>query len=322
MSKSRPNRLIQDRSKRKFLKTAWGGIIVFGSGFIGVPLSACSSGGGEESGDSGFLPDGDNPDLLADSNADGLWIPSDTKELAAADSKELYGADGSRLPPDLTEEDLAKFPEMTDQEAEDFMAEIEDAAADIKQEVDAGGKPIVPPGQHVVEVWPVMANNSSPRTVQEWQFYIQGQILHDKLYTWEQFNNLEVIDITTNFHCVTGWTFLNIPWKAVRYSHLLELAGATDKGKYVVTDCELGYTTNMTIADALNPEAFIAVGAYGGMLEGKYGGPARGVIPFKYGYKSGKWVKGIRVLEFDEPGYWETKGYSNTADPWTQDRYD
>jgi DMSO/TMAO reductase YedYZ molybdopterin-dependent catalytic subunit len=56
-------------------------------------------------------------------------------------------------------------------------------------------------------------------------------------------------------------------------------------------------------------------------LPALYGGPLRLVVPHKYAYKSAKWVRRIKFTEEQELGYWEQRGYSNTADPFTNDRY-
>ena len=37
--------------------------------------------------------------------------------------------------------------------------------------------------------------------------------------------------------------------------------------------------------------------------------------------KGAKWVKDIIFLPHDNPGFWEVRGYSNTADPWKEERF-
>jgi DMSO/TMAO reductase YedYZ molybdopterin-dependent catalytic subunit len=56
-------------------------------------------------------------------------------------------------------------------------------------------------------------------------------------------------------------------------------------------------------------------------LASQHGGPVRGLVPDLYFWKSAKWLTGIRFVARDEPGYWETRGYHNHADPWRQERY-
>ena len=50
------------------------------------------------------------------------------------------------------------------------------------------------------------------------------------------------------------------------------------------------------------------------------GAPVRVVIPDRYFYKSAKWLEGIKISARDEPGYWESMGFSNSADPWKEER--
>jgi DMSO/TMAO reductase YedYZ molybdopterin-dependent catalytic subunit len=44
-------------------------------------------------------------------------------------------------------------------------------------------------------------------------------------------------------------------------------------------------------------------------------------VPDRYFYKSDKWLEGIKFTAQDEPGYWERLGYSNSADPWKEERF-
>jgi DMSO/TMAO reductase YedYZ molybdopterin-dependent catalytic subunit len=52
-----------------------------------------------------------------------------------------------------------------------------------------------------------------------------------------------------------------------------------------------------------------------------HGAPVRSLVPDLYFWKSAKWLTGIRFAKRDEPGYWETRGYHNHADPWLEERY-
>ena len=56
-------------------------------------------------------------------------------------------------------------------------------------------------------------------------------------------------------------------------------------------------------------------------LEAEHGGPARLLVPHLYFWKSAKWVRGLRLLDEDEPGFWESVGYHNYGDPWREQRY-
>ena len=44
-------------------------------------------------------------------------------------------------------------------------------------------------------------------------------------------------------------------------------------------------------------------------------------MPSLYAWKSVKWVRAIEYLTADRRGFWEERGYHNTADPWREQRY-
>jgi DMSO/TMAO reductase YedYZ molybdopterin-dependent catalytic subunit len=58
------------------------------------------------------------------------------------------------------------------------------------------------------------------------------------------------------------------------------------------------------------------------MLPQAHGAPLRALIPDRYFYKSVKWLEEIKFSSLDEPGYYESSGYSNSADPWKEERFD
>jgi len=45
------------------------------------------------------------------------------------------------------------------------------------------------------------------------------------------------------------------------------------------------------------------------------------LVPHLYFWKSAKWVRGLQLMEKDEPGFWETYGYHMYGDPWREQRY-
>jgi DMSO/TMAO reductase YedYZ molybdopterin-dependent catalytic subunit len=45
------------------------------------------------------------------------------------------------------------------------------------------------------------------------------------------------------------------------------------------------------------------------------------LVPHLYFWKSAKWLAGLRVMDHDEPGFWEANGYHNRGDPWKEERY-
>ena len=126
-----------------------------------------------------------------------------------------------------------------------------------------------------------------------------------------------VVDI----HCVTKWTKLDTRWYGVSIDILLEHVQVSPKALYVTAFSDGGYTTNLPLVDILNGKAFIALKYDDKPLAPDHGGPARMVVPHLYFWKSAKWIRGIRLMEKDKPGFWETAGYHNYADPWKEQRY-
>ena len=180
----------------------------------------------------------------------------------------------------------------------------------------------VPPGQHTVKDFPVLHVGDIPYTEvpADWDFRVYGRIAVPVRWTYSEFRNLPVSSVTTDIHCVTSWTKLDTAWEGVSTQWLLDLVqpnGAT----HVVAHAEGGYTANMPIEDLQAEQSMLAYRFDGEELDPEHGFPLRLLIPHKYFWKSAKWLRALEFVDGDEPGYWERFGYSNTADPWKEERY-
>jgi DMSO/TMAO reductase YedYZ molybdopterin-dependent catalytic subunit len=82
-----------------------------------------------------------------------------------------------------------------------------------------------------------------------------------------------------------------------------------------------GYSTNLPLAECQRDEVLFVWEYEGEPLPREHGGPLRVVTPHKYAYKGAKWVDGVEFLSDHERGYWEKRGYSDTANPWNEERY-
>jgi DMSO/TMAO reductase YedYZ molybdopterin-dependent catalytic subunit len=122
-------------------------------------------------------------------------------------------------------------------------------------------------------------------------------------------------------HCVTGWSVFDAEFTGVRVRELADRAGVKPSARYVIFEAAHGYTANVRLAEALAPEVLVAHRLDGTPLPREHGGPLRAVVPSLYFWKSAKWLTGIRFVARDQPGYWETRGYHNRADPWLEQRY-
>jgi DMSO/TMAO reductase YedYZ molybdopterin-dependent catalytic subunit len=178
----------------------------------------------------------------------------------------------------------------------------------------------LPPGQYLVDGFPVMSAGPTPHTpLEEWTLSIVGYVFTTKMWTWEEFRGLPSETIRTDIHCVTKWSKIDTSWEGVSIDTLLE--DIEHDASHVLAVCDGGYTTNMPLEDLVDGKAWIAF-AYGGdPLEPEHGGPARLLVPHLYFWKSAKWVRELRVMDHDEPGFWETYGYHIYGDPWREQRY-
>ena len=178
----------------------------------------------------------------------------------------------------------------------------------------------LPPGQYLVDGFPVLSAGPTPRTrLDRWDFVVEGEIDQPRRWTWEEFRILPAEAVTKDIHCVTKWSKFDTSWTAVSVDTLLE--GVETSAEYVVAYCDGGYTTNLPLDDVTGGKAWVAYEYEGEPLEPAHGGPARLLVPHLYLWKSAKWVRGLELLIGDRPGFWETLGYHNRGDPWQEERY-
>jgi DMSO/TMAO reductase YedYZ molybdopterin-dependent catalytic subunit len=178
----------------------------------------------------------------------------------------------------------------------------------------------LPPGQYVTEDFPVFSAGPTPHTaLDEWSFALTGEVRPPRVWTWEQFLSLPAETITTDIHCVTRWSKLGTQWKGVSVDVLLE--EVEHDAAYVTAFCDGGYTTNLPLEEVTDGKAWIAYEFDGAPLEPEHGAPARLLVPHLYLWKSAKWVRGLRLMDEDEPGFWESLGYHNHGDPWKEERH-
>jgi DMSO/TMAO reductase YedYZ molybdopterin-dependent catalytic subunit len=178
----------------------------------------------------------------------------------------------------------------------------------------------VPPGQYVVDDFPVLSAGPTPRAaLADWSFTIDGALDASATWSWEDFLALPQETFTVDIHCVTKWTKLDTSWTGVSVDTLLE--AVESEADYATAWSDGGYTTNLSLEDLTGGRAWV-VHAFGGEpLEPEHGGPARLLVPHLYFWKSAKWVRGLTLTPEDEPGFWEAAGYHNHGDPWREQRY-
>jgi DMSO/TMAO reductase YedYZ molybdopterin-dependent catalytic subunit len=182
----------------------------------------------------------------------------------------------------------------------------------------------LPPGQYEVQDLGVLQVDGVPEIkLDAWTFEVNGEVENPFKLNWNQFMQLPKTVSVSEFDCVTGWTRLRNTWEGVRFGEVAKMARPTAKAKYATIACygTPEYTTSLPLDYLMRDDVLFAYNLDRVPLESQHGGPLRLVVPGKYGYKSAKWVKQIRFTQTQELGYWESLGYSNTADPSKNDRY-
>jgi len=186
----------------------------------------------------------------------------------------------------------------------------------------AGAADRIPPGQHEVKDFPVLSAGPTPRVnLDKWTFTIEGLVRKPVKWTWAEFLQLPAQQFVVDIHCVTKWTKLDTRWKGVSLDTLFEQVEIDPKAQFLTASSDGGYTTNMPLPDVLNGRAFVGYTYDGQPLAPEHGGPARLVVPNLYLWKSAKWVRGLRLMDRDRSGFWESLGYNNHGDPWKEERY-
>jgi len=184
------------------------------------------------------------------------------------------------------------------------------------------GMPALPVGQVETRKWPVLDLGVLPAVSREgWRLVVDGAVARPLALSWADLMALEQVDDTSDFHCVTTWSKLNMRWRGVRVSALLALAEPAEGASHVMCHAHDGYTTNVALPELLKPDVLVAYEHEGAPLAPEHGGPARVITPQLYAWKGAKWVSRLEVMVGDRLGFWEQRGYSATAYPWRNDRY-
>jgi DMSO/TMAO reductase YedYZ molybdopterin-dependent catalytic subunit len=180
----------------------------------------------------------------------------------------------------------------------------------------------LPPGQYFEEGFPVLTAGPTPHVAtDDWSFAIEGLVAEPRTWSWDEAHSLPGSGFEGDIHCVTRWSKLGTSFAGVSVDTLLDSVGVDKAATHVLAFCYGGYTTNLPLPDVRGGRAWIAWEHEGQPLAAEHGGPARLLVPHLYFWKSAKWVKGLRLLDHDERGFWENYGYHDYGDPWKEQRF-
>lgn len=156
------------------------------------------------------------------------------------------------------------------------------------------------------------SDNAQDFDPRPWSITVDGEAEVTGEFDFEDFiKPYDVEERIYRMRCVEAWSMV-IPWAGISLADVVKRFKPTSKAKYVAFETlydksrmpgqrsrvlDWPYREGLTIAEATNPLAILAVGIYGDALPNQNGAPIRLVVPWKYGFKG---VKGIVKMSFVE----------------------
>lgn len=197
----------------------------------------------------------------------------------------------------------------------------DDLTRDAHAQTRADGRPRLPPGQRVISSLKPMGGVPGDPRRSQYRLKVHGEVEHPFELDFIGLTKLPQTHLKCDVHCVTSWSMFDVEFTGVAVRELAKRAGVKPSARHVIFEAAADYTSNVPIAEAMQPNVVVAHSLFGNELPRTHGGPVRAVVPNLYFWKSAKWLTGIRFVRRDEPGYWEARGYNNHGDPWKEERY-
>jgi DMSO/TMAO reductase YedYZ molybdopterin-dependent catalytic subunit len=166
----------------------------------------------------------------------------------------------------------------------------------------------LPPGQRPVEGFPRFGthlHHPPPAIPQDHAIEVSGAMLEAFALPLAELARLPRREVTADFHCVAGWSAINLGWEGVAFETFyreiiepaLDRAAAVTHLTFTGLD---GHRSVVTLDDALNDDVLIAENLDGRPLDSDHGAPVRLVSPSQYGFISTKHLSRIE-LHASEP---------------------
>jgi len=151
----------------------------------------------------------------------------------------------------------------------------------------------------------------------EWKLEITGLVEEPIELNYEQILAMPQESIFATLETISnppgGSSIGNAVWTGVPFEHILDLVEVESSVIKVAFFCDDGYSTSITIDEAMEEGVILAYKMNGQTLSAEHGFPVRMVVPEKYGMKWPKWINKIEFVDYDYRGYWEQRGWSDYA---------
>jgi DMSO/TMAO reductase YedYZ molybdopterin-dependent catalytic subunit len=151
----------------------------------------------------------------------------------------------------------------------------------------------------------------------EWRLKIHGLVANPMELDLTTVKSLPPVKETLTLECIgnppNGSAIGNAVWVGPKLKPLLERARPSGKAVYAALRAADGYATGIPIDELMREENFLPYFMNGVALPPEHGYPLRIFIPGKYGMKQPKWLTEIEFVDRKFTGYWEARGWSNSA---------
>jgi DMSO/TMAO reductase YedYZ molybdopterin-dependent catalytic subunit len=151
--------------------------------------------------------------------------------------------------------------------------------------------------------------------IDTYRLKITGLVDIEKEYTYKEvLSEFTSRKKVVNLYCVEGWD-KDILWEGVLVEDILEESGIKPEAKVAIFHSVDGYTTSLMLDYILENDLMLAYRMNGIEMPPARGYPFSMVAEGKWAYKWAKWVEEIELSDdVDYRGFWESRGYSNSAD--------
>ena len=151
--------------------------------------------------------------------------------------------------------------------------------------------------------------------IENYRLEVTGLVENPASYSYEEvINGYQSYKKAVTLYCVEGWE-AKILWEGVLVSDLLAAAGPLPEAKVVIFHAYDGYTTSLPLDYIKDNDILMAYKMNEIVIPPERGFPFELVAESKWGYKWIKWITAIELSDdVDYQGYWESRGFSNTAD--------
>ena len=197
----------------------------------------------------------------------------------------------------------------------------------VERLVDRLLEAIAPEITPVPEHYVVSKNVISPRVpADRWSLRITGLVDNELTLGLEELMALEAVERPCALTCISnpvgGELIGNSVWTGVRMRDLLASAGIQGDATEVILRAADNYSDSFPLEAAVADGTIVAYLQNGEPLTVDHGFPARVLVPGIYGMKNVKWVNVIELASQDHQGYWQTRGWSDSAIVQTMSRID